>query len=222
MSKAVCLEFDVDALVIASVPASVGLEFLRRARACTVKRQWKGAELSRIFSPSRLCLEHFFVVPWAISGRERLRVFSSGRGCARRAIANFLRGLFHWTCGECSWRLFFTFSQASPTLSPFRSRSRSRGGRFLKGTDPKNTVEMMLTSTLPLAGQRQRAPTQEHGRSEETLRHPGRQSLWNAGQRSGGQAVSLECLSCTELGGYPSWSPMVCAADCRRARGRLS
>ena len=91
-----------------------------------------------------------------------------------------------------------------------------------KGTDPEDTVEMMLTSTLPLAGQRQRAPTQEHGRSEETQRHPGRQSLWNAGQRSGGQAVSLECLSCTELGGYPSWSPMVCAADCRRARGRLS
>ena len=37
-------------------------------------------------------------------------------------------------------------------------------GRFRnKGTDPEDTVEMMLTSTLPLAGQRQRAPTQEHG-----------------------------------------------------------
>ena len=117
--------------------------------------------------------------------------------------------------------LFHVFTGSTDSIAGSVEIAFSRR-KVLKGTDPKNTVEMMLTSTLPLAGQRQRAPTQEHGRSEETLRHPGRQSLWNAGQRSGGQAVSLECLSCTELGGYPLWSPMVCAADCRRARGRLS
>ncbi len=161
------------------------------------------------------------LVPWSLS---KVGSFASApEGGAQDGLSRIFSGAcFTGLVENAAGGSFSRFSQASPTLSSLRSRSRSRGGRFLKGTDPKNTVEMMLTSTLPLAGQRQRAPTQEHGRSEETLRHPGRQSLWNAGQRSGGQAVSLECLSCTELGGYLLWSPMVCAADCRRARGRLS